>query len=650
MVELVEEARAAVAYLEQSPFPASNHSIISLEPLARAFLRQRGLMCSDTLPFFTNGSHARVLHESEKLRRLVERDFQVDVGDGLSEIYRDAFASYARHRWELMLRTIDIMDGIRRAFPQCTWLACSQRDIHVGDSFRLPFSDEGFLGSLGVKFCQRFGISLETMPFPDAGQSPAVAESRRLAWSVSIFDWLITRCYLSALALQGRSTTVLAADPFLLGRLMSSIYARFPQVKPLALRDKSRRSRRQELRHALFWLLRTALGQEPVDRLRIIPLDMLQGLTGRREEAKVRQIFEDAVSCFMDQNGHHFQFRGVSFLSEFRTEVENSLLPSLLNLYRVARAENHLLQRVRPSLVLSCFNMERQHALARLCRVLDIPTMIIPVKVLSRPKNELEEIGELQIGRTQFSSEYSFAAVQTPLALGYMQHVGYTGQFVLTGPLIRSRVAAAERRQQRANFFQEMGAPGKVVVYAPSMKRKHALHVVQTPDEVLSSMADIVETVTGMEGMYLILRLHPNTVVKRDAVEALIDLPPGVTISHTDRHSFSSVLALADVLISNASTTTEEALLNGVPVILYDKWARYNHLDAPVVRTGVPDGLSPAYYVSSREHLGSTLEWVLNMHPPGTPLPPALLERYVFQEDLTQNFYDFVGRMVGRSR
>jgi len=27
---------------------------------------------------------------------------------------------------------------------------------------------------------------------------------------------------------------------------------------------------------------------------------MLQGLTGRREEPKVRQIFEDAVSCFMD--------------------------------------------------------------------------------------------------------------------------------------------------------------------------------------------------------------------------------------------------------------------------------------------------------------------------------------------------------------
>ena len=32
------------------------------EPLARAYLAQQGVPCADTLPFFTNDSHARVLH------------------------------------------------------------------------------------------------------------------------------------------------------------------------------------------------------------------------------------------------------------------------------------------------------------------------------------------------------------------------------------------------------------------------------------------------------------------------------------------------------------------------------------------------------------------------------------------------------------
>lgn len=648
VVEQVKDAQAVLAYLKQSPCPVSEYQIVGLEPAARAFLRRQRIGSGDTLPFFTNESHARLVHESDKIWQLVEQDLEVDAGDGLDKIYTHAFSLYARGRWALMLRTIEILDGIRCAFPHSNWLVCSGGPVPSESSSWYLRSDEGYLSSLAAKFCRRFDLPLEVLPVHPEREAPPTAKARRRFLPGWMLDWLIVRCYLTALALQGRSTTVLSTMPGLgMDGVLLSIQARFPHVNLLAL-GEGRDSRRQALGDALGWLAGLVLGRKSRKRIRTLPLEMLEGLTGKREEARIRRLFQAALTRFLDQDGHCFEYRGVSFLDEIRAEVENGLLPRLVTLYKVAQAQNQTLRRLCPSLVLSLLSAERHRALAQLCRRYNIPTMVIPLKGLVRPKNNLEEMGEVQIGRGQLSSDYRYAAIQTPLARDYARHVGYAGEIVPTGPLIRVRVDDDERRRQRDRFFQEMGAPGKIVVYAPSMKRLHSFHVVQTLDEVLSSMEDLVETVSGMKGVYLVLRLHPDEMLTRSDVETLVALPPGVTISGSDRRSFSGVLALADVLVSNASTAAEEALLHGVPVILYDKWARYNHLDAPEVHAGLPDSLSPAYYVPCREGLSPTLDWVLRNQPLGTPLPPASLERYVFPTDLSQTFYDFVGRMVGQ--
>ena len=44
-------------------------------------------------------------------------------------------------------------------------------------------------------------------------------------------------------------------------------------------------------------------------------------------------------------------------------------------------------------------------------------------------------------------------------------------------------------------------------------------------------------------------------------------------------HTFSENLKKTSILISFSSTALEEALLSNVPVIIYDKWNRYNHLN-----------------------------------------------------------------------
>jgi hypothetical protein len=198
-----------------------------------------------------------------------------------------------------------------------------------------------------------------------------------------------------------------------------------------------------------------------------------------------------------------------------------------------------------------------------------------------------------------------------------------------------------------------MGGPGHVVLYAPSMKsrRSSRLHVVETLDEVLSSMDDVVQAMSALEDAedaYLVLRLHPGAALKQSEIETLLEVPSNVKIS--SEGTFANTLALADVLVSYSSTCTEEAMQNDVPVVLYDKWNRYNHLEAPQVRNGVPEALSPAYYVTSKAQLSRTLRWVLDAHANTPELPASLLGRYVFSPDHSQNFYDLVGSLVERPR
>jgi hypothetical protein len=272
---------------------------------------------------------------------------------------------------------------------------------------------------------------------------------------------------------------------------------------------------------------------------------------------------------------------------------------------------------------------------------------VIPEKSLRNPRNELEEIGERQMGNFHVNEAYEYVGVQSPLALGYMQSSAYDGQVIPVGPLLRWRVEAGARQRERERFFAAMGAAGKIVVYSPSASFASIFHVAQNPDEVLSSMADLAGVVAGMPGVYLVLRLHPSDAVGRGEIEALLDLPASVVVDDDSvRASFAGALALADVLVSNVSTTAEQALDNGIPVVLYDKWGRYNHLGAPVVEDGGPQALSPAYYVPARAQLGPTLRWVLERHPPGTALPASARARYTYGWDAVEGFYDFVGQML----
>ena len=101
---------------------------------------------------------------------------------------------------------------------------------------------------------------------------------------------------------------------------------------------------------------------------------------------------------------------------------------------------------------------------------------------------------------------------------------------------------------------------------------------VETFDEYFESVKDLIKIFKDKK-INLIIQPHP-TLKKNFSNDDLVKLfqisSNNIKISN---HTFSENLKKTSILISFSSTALEEALLSNVPVIIYDKWNRYNHLN-----------------------------------------------------------------------
>jgi hypothetical protein len=299
--------------------------------------------------------------------------------------------------------------------------------------------------------------------------------------------------------------------------------------------------------------------------------------------------------------------------------------------------------------VIAASGGQEHQIVGELSKKMGISSVFISMKSLGNPAGELEQLGAQDICEVVLTEAHPIAVAQSEQELGYMRRTGYSGQIIRSGPLLRTRVGAAQRNEARQRLMQERDWVERIILYAPSMKSSEAFYSIQTLDEVVSSMADLVQTVQHMPGTCLILRLHPGYADLAQDLPYLFDLGTQAIIDTGTYDSIEHVLALADLVVSNSSTVAEEAVCNGIPVVLYDKWARYNHLAAPVVVGPHPEALSPVYYVPGEAQLATTLEWVLANHPVGTSFPEALMDKYIYADAQSQEFYDFVGQAVGAS-
>lgn len=122
--------------------------------------------------------------------------------------------------------------------------------------------------------------------------------------------------------------------------------------------------------------------------------------------------------------------------------------------------------------------------------------------------------------------------------------------------------------------------------------------VSETSEEFLHGMERLAEAASTVDRIELIFRLRPKREVDTETLRRSITLHPHIRISDTE-DNFLEQLADSDLLIAHFSTTVEQALQMGKPVLLWGSTQRYRQFEG---RGAFPKGKSRAQvYVVNRE-------------------------------------------------
>ena len=622
LIEFLDELEGFLTYLNKTGGSLADFLVVALQPEVAAYGKRNHIDTLNTMPFFNNRSHENALEKSAELTGLMGEKLAFKLKSPVQHTLNNTFIYYCRLYINNFTWIIEVLKGIRAVYPNSEIHTFKrQQGVKMGQGSGEPFlsKNDRFVPSIVEKFC-----TANRLP-------PAALPGAKLLkkFDQNFLLKKITRKLLLA-KLEKYSTTkviFLTAPSYNLDRLGKEIQQQIPGLL-CATTTPNKPSIPGYLKLCLKEWLGLSLHNTP--GFISIPMAVFTDTGEKGSTTPALEKLKQSYREFIKTYGNTFTYEGCSFLEELNQKVERDLLPHLYELHCLATAQQRILEHLQPNLLVSPLSVGPDQGWAELGSKLKIPSLVIPQKGLVAPQNNYARIEEHYIGKAQVSNDFNYAAAQTPQVKEYLQWSDYNGTVLETGNLIFSKPSP---RQGKSD--------SKVIVYAPSMKSRKSrrFFVLETLDELLASISDLIEVISQMKEIHLVIRVHPGEPITRQEIETLISLPSNVSVS--DSGTFEELLSSATMVISFSSTSIQEALLNQVPVVLYDKWNRYNHLQAPSF-TGTPAAtISAAYYVNEKEVLAPCIRWVLEKLEK-KEMSTETFREYIFPEDRYGNFMDFV--------
>ena len=642
LAEIVHELTGFLEHCTHTGLKPSDFTIVSLEPEVKVLCREKGLTYVDTLPFFNTRSHQRVLEKSHELTTLIRNNLSINVEKDLETVFIDTFIFYSRFYINNFLWIVEILKGIHEKYGKFNAFVYSRAVKTGGGPQTNPYmiKRDKFVASLTAKFCKQHELPVHVIEEENA----PVVEEKKINDGMfhNIMKTLARMIFKMKLKKFSRFNTVFATVPsYNLDRVCGDIQVQFPGA--LAVTDlQGAISSKGYFRLFVKELLKLVTGKAIDKGLTSVPVHLFNtGGTSVRAAGLIK--IKDSYNTFTSKFQEVFEYEDCSFWEEFNRKVETDLLNVLAGIYEAAEGQRCFLHYLKPKLVLSPVSTAWSQSWAQVSGSMGISSLVIPQKTLLVPSTEFARIEERYIGRAQVTETFENAAAQSPLVTKYLEWSEYKGNTLESGNLIFARLNPQKRKERREAFLKEIAAAPdtKIIVWAPSMKtrRSRRFYVLESIDELTSAMEDVFDVVSRMENVHLVFRIHPGDAITKDEIYKLFSVPSNVSVS--DSGSFESVLAAADLLLSFSSTAVQEALINYIPILLYDKWKRYNHLDAPVVEAAAPTAIAAAYYVHKKEHLVGCIRWILDQHSV-KDIPVEIFKDYAFIDDRLLHFFQFV--------
>lgn len=614
--------------------PSASH-VISLHPRAMVGLRSRGIRCVNSLPYFSSEAHARALYKSAELLAWLESRLDLEDGLGIKIAYTDTLLWYSRYFLHHVLWLSELLSEVASKHPDATFHA--PLSPMTGSRYPLIQNSEMYLGSLAESFCRQQGIGFQPIATPSTNPNPR-REKAYTRWLKRGAFKLGGHLHRSALRRLGQKQPLLSlTHTYRMDRLVQQARREVPDLPWVVLGETDGPLRGPTL-------LRTALRavapglMSPADELYLGEawLQILERTT-REDRVFARDLSAalNMIANAVEEETEMFSHREVSFGPQFAAKIRSGIAPAMRTMHREISAFDEMLSLLRPRLVMTPFGRRSHHALGELGRRRGINGLLISHGSFTPTESPLEKIAWDFHGFGLFHGSFTHAALQTPLAEAYSRELESSSNFVRTGPLAWGGLVQRDGTEALKERLLNGNRNCRVVLQASTIKSRRGIHfhVYETPDEWVAHLHDLVSAVNDTPDTFLIIKsrfthLGPN--------ELRSLLPPSERFSISVEEPFLEVLGLADLLVSFASTTIEEALQNRVPVLQYGGDGRYQHVQAMDVTPDSDIKPNAVYAVRRPEHLADGLRRILDTNGKA-PLPAELFRQYVYDsQEITE--------------
>jgi hypothetical protein len=645
LLEFIDEARAVLKKFGPDFLRQKDVRVVCLHPKVGLFLKQQGLPFEDTIPFFNNDAQHRICLFSEKLALNLIRDLSIVDSFGIKQGYEERAIHHTRLYITHFLWIIEILKGVAEKYRP-TEIICGQakkrESLYTNQAFIQDC--ERFLGELAENFCQVKNILFTAIP---------VAVSKPAGWQrlviilVHSVAQLISRCeYRGLMArLKGvRDIVAVPATSYRMDILLKEIKQQHPSAAAVMIWEGGGPLRKELSR--LYAMLKAMLKRQQGPQLLagLIDIDLIKDRV-RKDDAlqkTIHQKFDRLLQSIAAEENQACRYEGVSFAQYLKDKIGHGLRNEMLALQHSTLTLAGIFREIRPRLLMSMYSSGIYFMMGELSHGQGFPSLNISHGTHVPPNNEIERIENYRLATNVIINPYKHVAVQTPWADKFLDYYKDRRPRILSGPLLYSKTNPAARNKFRQKLLGEK-THLKIVIHATTQKIRMGfrLHITETADEYLSTLTDIIQAVNRLEDVFFVLRPHPICDLSEKEMLALLPACPRMAIVREG--PFSDILSAADLLISYSSTCIEEAIQNNIPVILFDKWSRYNHFNLPETKAAGSLTRSPAYYISRPDVLNGAMAGILKTFA-DNPLTDQELSAYKYPAEYKNHFFNFINQ------
>jgi len=630
LIEFIDEYSSFCKFLQKNNMIIDDFTIVALELKLQAYLEKIGVRFKTTLDYFSNQSHKDIIIESERVMSHINKNFIFTDANDLSNCYLTELSHHIRFYLNHMFRIIEILDNLQ----------VSNKDIEIFGYKKDHFSsttmicdEDRFSGVLAESFSLQRGVKYTNFNLADT----LMRDDTKKIPSNNFFAKAITRLVIYFLrekktiivprinkGLEGMINVLCEHDnslnflridysghllPMIIFNVKSFILSLFSLAK-----------------HGNRYLVNVAfLGIEE---------------DGRECNNLVRVI----NLCIGNDVGGLYSYKGIDCFKQLSQKVDTGLKKHMLHMLSQAHSMSYLFGCLINKTVISYYALGIMGIAGELSKKLGIKSLFVSHGVHPIPVDQYHEIELLNLCKGFMLSDYTHMAVSTPVQKKHLEYFKNKQQNIDNGEvMIKTHMFADIINRRRDHVRKNLGISDEdiVLLHATTTKSRCAerYHVLETQDEFLSSLRDLVDIVNSKKNLKLLIRLHPGFYLDDDELRSLLPFSDKFII-HRDR-PFEDALLVADIVISYSSTAIDESLMNKIPVILYDKWDRYNHFKVGLFEDSDSFDIFPICYINNKNRLIKGLAYMCDAVKK-IKKEDINVDRYSYGKTVEDGLYSFI--------